>query len=59
MLKSHYSGALEREESARSGAPWVRKCGNLTHPRKSGNHMTIHRPRDRVRRHHRHTNVVT
>ena len=59
MLKSHYSGAIEREESARSGAPWVRKCGNLTHPRKFGNHMTIHRPRDRVRRQHRHTNVVT
>ena len=59
MLKSHYSGALEREESARSGAPWVRKCSNLTHARKFGNHMTIQRPRDRVRRHHRHTNVVT
>ena len=26
-LHYHYSGALVRE--ARSGAPWVRKCGNL------------------------------
>ena len=34
------------------GAPWVSKS---THPRKLGNHVTVHRPP--VRPHHRETNV--
>ena len=33
--------------SLKGGAPWVRKFGNITHPRKFGNHITVHRPRDR------------
>ena len=39
------------------GAPWVSKS---THPRKFGNHVTVHRPPARplpVRPHHRATNV--
>ena len=42
-----------------SGAPWVSKS---THPRKFGNHVTVHRPPARplpVRLHHRHTNVYS
>ena len=46
------------------GAPWVSKS---THPRKFGNHVTVHRPPARplpvrplpVRPHHRHTNVYS
>ena len=38
-----YSGARAREARA-SGAPWVRKS---THPRKFGNHVTVHRTNDR------------
>ena len=34
------------------GAPWVSKS---THPRKFGNHVTVHRPLP-VRPHHRETN---
>ena len=34
------------------GAPWVSKS---THPRKFGNHVTVHRPP--VRPHHRATNI--
>ena len=39
------------------GAPWVSKS---THPRKFGNHVTVHRPPAHslpVRPHHRETNV--
>ena len=35
-----------------SGAPWVSES---THPRKFGNHVTVHRPP--FRPHHRATNV--
>ena len=37
------------------GAPWVSKS---THPRKIGNHVTVHHPMP-VRPHHRHTNVYS
>ena len=46
---------LQRSSGARSapcGAPWVSKS---THPRKSGNHVTVRRPP--VPSHHRATNV--
>ena len=41
------------------GAPWVSKS---THPRKFGNHVTVHRPPALplpVRPHHRHTNIYS
>ena len=41
------------------GAPWISKS---THPRKFGNHVTVHRPSAYplpVRPHHRHTNVYS
>ena len=37
------------------GTPWVSKS---THPRKFGNHVTVHCPLP-VRPHHRHTNVYS
>ena len=47
-----YSGALARKARA-SGAPWVSKS---THPKKFGNHVTVHRTNERLST-PKHTNV--
>ena len=54
----HLVAELWRAKRA-CGAPWVSKS---THPRKFGNHVTVHRPPARplpVRPHHRDTNVYS
>ena len=53
IVFTYYSGALARE--ARSGAPWVTKCGKLP----IRENLTVHPPPalPTVRPHHRHTNT--
>ena len=55
---SNFIAELSRAKRAQRST-LGKELWKTTHPRKFGNHVTVHRPPDRptVRPHHRHTNV--